>query len=67
MYIGLHIKDPLFLPDFNETWYLLTNLMRHNYIYNLMKVLPVGAKLFHADGQTDMMKLTVAFQISEDT
>ena len=20
MYIGLHVKYPLFLPDFNETW-----------------------------------------------
>jgi len=25
-----------------------------------MKILPVGADLFHADGQTDMTKLTVA-------
>jgi len=27
-----------------------------------MKIRPVGAELFHADGQTDMMKLTVAFR-----
>jgi len=26
-----------------------------------MKVRPVGAELFHADGRTDMPKLTVAF------
>ena len=26
-----------------------------------MKIRPVGAELFHADGQTDMMKLIVAF------
>jgi hypothetical protein len=26
-----------------------------------MKILPVGAELFHADGQTDMTNLTVAF------
>jgi len=25
-------------------------------------ILPVGAELFHADGQTDMTKLTVAFR-----
>jgi hypothetical protein len=25
-----------------------------------MKVRPLGAELFHADGQTDMTKLTVA-------
>ena len=29
-----------------------------------MKVRPVGAELFHADGQTDMTKLTVDFRNS---
>jgi hypothetical protein len=27
-----------------------------------MKIRPVGAELFHADGQTDVAKLTVAFR-----
>jgi len=27
-----------------------------------MKIRPVGAELFHADGQADMTKLTVAFR-----
>ena len=27
-----------------------------------MKIRPVGAQLFHTDGQTDMRKLTVAFR-----
>jgi len=27
-----------------------------------MKIRPVGAELFHADGQTDMTKLTIAFR-----
>jgi hypothetical protein len=27
-----------------------------------MKIPPVGAELFHADGQTDMTKLKVAFR-----
>jgi hypothetical protein len=27
-----------------------------------MKILPAGAELFHADGQTDMLKLIVAFR-----
>ena len=27
-----------------------------------MKILSVGAELFRADGQTDMMELTVAFR-----
>ena len=28
---------------------------------NFMKILPVGAQLFHADRRTDMTKLIVAF------
>jgi len=28
-----------------------------------MKIHLVGAELFHADGQTDMLKLTVGFRI----
>jgi len=28
-----------------------------------MKIRPVGAELFHADGQTDMTKLTVATRL----
>jgi len=27
-----------------------------------MKICPVGAKLFHADGRIDMTKLTVGFE-----
>jgi len=27
-----------------------------------MKIRPVGAELFHADGRTDMTKLTAAFK-----
>jgi len=27
-----------------------------------MKIRPVGAEFFHADGRTDMTKLTVAFR-----
>jgi len=29
---------------------------------NFMKMLPVGAELLHADGRTDMTKVTVAFK-----
>jgi len=29
---------------------------------NYMKIRPVEAEFFHADGQTDMTKLTVAFR-----
>ena len=36
-------------------------------IPNFMKILPVGAKLFHADGQTDMSKLVIAFRYFENS
>ena len=35
---------------------------RSPHILNFMKIRPVRAELFHADGQTDMTKLTVAFR-----
>ena len=31
-------------------------------IPNFMKIRPVRAELFHADGRTDVMKLVVAFR-----
>jgi hypothetical protein len=31
-------------------------------ISNFLKICPLGAELFHADGQTDMTKLIVAFR-----
>ena len=32
-----------------------------NQISNLIKIRPVGAELFHADGRTNMTKLIVTF------
>jgi len=43
-----------------ESLYFLTKFSKSSQIQNFMKILPVGADLFHADGQTDMTKLTVA-------
>jgi hypothetical protein len=48
--------DRLFLSGFNETLMLLTDFRK------TLKYRPVGAELFHVDGQTDMTKLTVAFR-----
>jgi hypothetical protein len=31
-------------------------------ISNFMKIRPVGAELFHADGQTNITKLIIAFR-----
>jgi hypothetical protein len=43
MYIGFHVKYPLFWSD-------------------VMKIRPLGAELFHADGLSDMTKLIVTFR-----
>jgi hypothetical protein len=61
MYIGLYVKYPLFLSDFNETWIFSTYIRKSPQISDFMKIRPVGAELFHADGRTDMTKLIVAF------
>jgi hypothetical protein len=45
-------KVPLFLTDFHVTLIFRTDLRKNHQISNLMKILLVGNKLFHADGQT---------------
>jgi len=35
--------------------------LKNTQISNFMKIRPLGAELFHADGQTDMKKLIVVF------
>ena len=52
MYIGLHVKYPLFLSDFNEPW-TSRQILGNTEISNIMKILPVGAELFHEGRQTD--------------
>ena len=39
---------------------------QNNQIPNFMKISPAGAQLIHADEQTDMEKLTVAFRSSAE-
>jgi hypothetical protein len=51
--IGLHVKCPLFLSDFDGTWPFLTAIRKNSNKSNLMKIHPVGAELFHVDGRTD--------------
>ena len=45
---GLHVKYPLVLSDFNENYSFSKNTQTLNFI----KIRPVGAELFHADGRT---------------
>jgi len=52
MYIGLQVKCPLFLSDFNETWIFSTEFRKNTKISIFMKTRPVGAELIRADGQT---------------
>jgi hypothetical protein len=52
MYIGLHVKCPLFLSDCNETR-ILSGFSKNSQISNFMKIRPVEAEFLHADGRTD--------------
>jgi hypothetical protein len=62
MYIRPHVKYPLFLSDFNETLIFSTDFQKNPQISIFMKVRLLRAELFHAGGQTDMTKLTVALR-----
>ena len=55
MYIGLHVKYPLFLRDFNEKGIFSTGFSKNTEIANFTKIRPVGAELFRADEQTDRL------------
>jgi len=60
MYIGLHVKYPLFLSDFKKNIFL--DIFQNIQISNFMKIHPVGAELFNADGRTERhTKLVVTF------
>jgi hypothetical protein len=41
-------------------------LSKNTQIFNFVIICPVGAELFHADRQTDMQKLIVAFRNFEE-
>ena len=58
----LHVKYPLLLSDFNETWIFSADFQENAELPNFFKIRPVGAELFHADGQTGRMKLIIIFR-----
>jgi hypothetical protein len=45
-------KVPLFLSDFNEI-NLFRKTLKYKVFFFFLKILPVGAELFHADGLTE--------------
>jgi len=53
MYIGPHVQYPLFLSDFNGTLHILMDFRKNSHILNFMKIRPVGAQMYHADGRTN--------------
>jgi hypothetical protein len=60
MCVVLHVKYQK-LSDCNETCIFSTDFRKIHKISNSSKIRPVGAELFHADGQTDT-KLMVPFR-----
>jgi hypothetical protein len=64
MYVGLHVKCPLSCQILMELEFSLQ--IFEKYSKKFMKICPVGAELFHAegrmDGRTDVPILIVAFR-----
>jgi hypothetical protein len=61
MYIGLQVKYPLFLADFNENLNFLGIFFKNNQISNFIKIRLVGAEFFRAD-RKNMTKLITIFR-----
>jgi hypothetical protein len=53
MHIGRHVKYPLRLSDFIETWMFSTDFLKYTQISNFIKIHPVWAELLHAERQED--------------
>jgi hypothetical protein len=63
IYIGLHVKCPYCFQILIKLEISQQIFEKKSEISNFMKIRPVGAELFHADGQTDKKKIIVAFEI----
>ena len=67
-YIGLHVKYPLSLSDFNGTLIFWAHFFKNTQLSSFMENRPVGAELLHTDGnRTGMKKLIVALCNSANT
>ena len=51
MYIGLHVKYPLLLYEFNDTLIFSIDPRKNLQIPNLIKICSMGAEFFHAEEQ----------------
>ena len=61
MYVGLRVKDPLFLTYFNETWIFSTYFRKKTWNIKFNQN-PSGGSRVVPCGLTDMTKLLVAFR-----
>jgi len=67
MYIGLHVKYPLFLPDFNKNGIFSTDFRKNTQTSNFMNIRPVEQSCSmrtngQTDSQRDVTKLIVALR-----
>jgi hypothetical protein len=59
--IGLHVKQPLLRHIVMKLEYS-QKIVENFLIFNFMKINPMWAELFHADGRKDKTKLIAAFR-----
>ena len=61
MYIGLHVKYPLFFSDLNETWTFFTDFRKKYWNVKFHENPSSGSRVVPCE-QTNTTKLTVAFR-----
>jgi len=50
----VNVNYPLFVSEFSATFNILDKITRNMQISNLMKIRPLVAEVFHADGRRDI-------------